>query len=56
MAELNLQFTTTPSTDNGSFKLIELPPEICQLVDSAVRGERRLVREHLFYRPAMDSN
>lgn len=41
MSELNLKFTTTPSTDNGSFKLLELPPEICKLVESAAQGEGR---------------
>lgn len=36
--ECNLLFSTTPSADTGSFKLIELPPDLCKLVEAGSSG------------------
>ena len=35
MAEFNLAFSDSYTQENGSFKLLELPPELCQLIESA---------------------
>ncbi|KAH0827514.1 sister chromatid cohesion protein Dcc1 [Lanmaoa asiatica] len=36
MSELELRFSPSTEQDAGAFRLIELPPELCQLIDSAV--------------------
>ncbi|KAI9572170.1 sister chromatid cohesion protein Dcc1 [Boletus coccyginus] len=35
MSELELRFSPSTERDAGAFRLIELPPELCQLIDSA---------------------
>ncbi|KAH9944705.1 sister chromatid cohesion protein Dcc1 [Amylocystis lapponica] len=35
MAEYDLKFTASPLTDTGTYKLLELPPELCSLIESA---------------------
>ncbi|KAF9244926.1 hypothetical protein BU15DRAFT_85766 [Melanogaster broomeanus] len=34
MSEIELRFSPSSAQDTGSFRLIELPPELCQLIDS----------------------
>lgn len=36
MSDIEIRFSPSTSTDTGSFRLIELPPELCQLVESAI--------------------
>ena len=36
MSELELRFSPSIDQDAGAFRLIELPPELCQLIDSTV--------------------
>ena len=38
MAEYDLKFTSSPLEDTGSYKLLELPPELCTLVESALES------------------
>ena len=35
MNEFNLKYTTNSREDFGSYRLLELPPEICKLIESA---------------------
>ncbi|KAF8558056.1 hypothetical protein OG21DRAFT_1504749 [Imleria badia] len=36
MSQLELRFSPSTEQDAGAFRLIELPPELCQLIDAAV--------------------
>ncbi|KAF8195807.1 sister chromatid cohesion protein Dcc1, partial [Mycena galopus ATCC 62051] len=38
MSELDLEFSASLTDDTGSFKLLELPPELCKLVEAAVEN------------------
>ncbi|KAF7352720.1 Glutamine synthetase [Mycena venus] len=38
MTEIDLGFSGSLTTDAGSFKLLELPPELCKLVETAVEN------------------
>lgn len=42
MSEYNISFSATSSHDGGSFKLIELPPELLNLVESAIENANPL--------------
>ncbi|KAG1829115.1 sister chromatid cohesion protein Dcc1 [Suillus variegatus] len=35
MSELDLRLSTATAQDTGSFRLLELPPELCQIIESA---------------------
>jgi sister chromatid cohesion protein DCC1 len=37
MSQLELRFSPSTEQDSGTFRLIELAPELCQLIDSAVK-------------------
>ena len=37
MGSLELRFSPSTEEDSGTFRLIELSPELCQLIDSAVK-------------------
>lgn len=39
MAAMNLKFTTTPSADSGTYRLLELPPDLCKLIESTAEGD-----------------
>lgn len=39
MSELELRFSPSTEQDTGAFRLIELPSELCQLIDSAVENK-----------------
>ncbi|GJE95859.1 sister chromatid cohesion protein Dcc1 [Phanerochaete sordida] len=34
MSELNLKFTSSPGVDTGSYRLLELPPELLKIIES----------------------
>lgn len=36
MTEYDLSFSPSSSTDGGSYKLVELPPELCQIIENAI--------------------
>lgn len=38
MTELDLEFSTSLTDDAGAFKLLELPPELCKLIETAVEN------------------
>ncbi|KAJ6515809.1 sister chromatid cohesion protein Dcc1 [Mycena sanguinolenta] len=38
MTELDLEFSASLTDDTGSFKLLELPPELCKLIEAAVEN------------------
>lgn len=38
MSNIEVRFSPTTVQDTGSFRLIELPPELCQLIESAVNS------------------
>ncbi|KAK0453541.1 sister chromatid cohesion protein Dcc1 [Armillaria borealis] len=42
MSECDLYFSTSSSAESGSFKLIELPPDLCKLIESAVESSNPL--------------
>lgn len=35
MTELDLRFASTSLADTGSYKLLELPPDLCKLIEGA---------------------
>ncbi|KIK99326.1 hypothetical protein PAXRUDRAFT_822870 [Paxillus rubicundulus Ve08.2h10] len=39
MTEIELRFSPSAARDTGSFRLIELPPELCQLIDSTAESK-----------------
>ncbi|KAF8844679.1 hypothetical protein BDN67DRAFT_894275 [Paxillus ammoniavirescens] len=39
MTEIELRFSPSTAQDTGSFRLLELPPELCQLVDSTAESK-----------------
>ncbi|KAH7888573.1 sister chromatid cohesion protein Dcc1 [Phlebopus sp. FC_14] len=39
MTEVELRFSPSVAEDTGSFRLIELPPELCQLIESATNSQ-----------------
>ncbi|KAF9222542.1 hypothetical protein BS17DRAFT_708355 [Gyrodon lividus] len=39
MNEIELRFSPSTAQDAGSFRLIELPPELCQLIDSTAEND-----------------
>jgi hypothetical protein len=43
MSVFDLKFTTSSAADSGSYKLLELPPEICSLIESSAAGEEAYV-------------
>ncbi|KAG6334251.1 hypothetical protein ID866_4842 [Astraeus odoratus] len=42
MNDIEVRFSPSTAQDAGSFRLIELPPELCQLIESAVGTPSRL--------------
>jgi sister chromatid cohesion protein DCC1 len=40
MSTLDLKFCNNPTDDSGSFRLLELPPELCQLIESSANTRR----------------
>lgn len=36
MDEFELRFSSSPQSDTGTFKLLELPPDLCKLIESSV--------------------
>ncbi|KAG7449115.1 uncharacterized protein BT62DRAFT_979176 [Guyanagaster necrorhizus] len=38
MSECDLYFSTSSSTESGTFKLIELPSDLCKLIESAIES------------------
>ncbi|KAI0356391.1 hypothetical protein OH77DRAFT_1589352 [Trametes cingulata] len=41
MAEFDLRFSSTPQTDTGTFKLLELPPDLCKLIEGSLEDPSR---------------
>lgn len=39
MSEIELRFSPSCEQDAGAFRLIELPPELCKLIDSVVKNK-----------------
>lgn len=40
MFECELRFSPSSSSDTGAYKLLELPPELCKLIESATDEPR----------------
>ncbi|KAI0373427.1 hypothetical protein BV20DRAFT_1100060 [Pilatotrama ljubarskyi] len=38
MAEFDLRFSSSPHSDAGTFKLLELPPDLCKLIEGSLEG------------------
>ena len=38
MEEYELRFSPMPNLDTGAFKLLELPPDLCKLVEASVES------------------
>ncbi|KIK37167.1 hypothetical protein CY34DRAFT_26114 [Suillus luteus UH-Slu-Lm8-n1] len=43
MSELDLRLSTATAQDTGSFRLLELPPELCQIIESASEKTARWI-------------
>jgi sister chromatid cohesion protein DCC1 len=43
MSELDVRLSAATAQDTGSFRLLELPPELCQIIESASEKTARWI-------------